>query len=99
MSSPVDSPATFVNELVGKKVIFRNLYINDSDKRKWFSLFIKIHGSDDECLGVFKSQQVKVISKPSKKKLTNKNRDRKFKIIFYKSLSASFNRQGNFLIK
>ncbi|KAJ3410016.1 hypothetical protein HDV05_004123 [Chytridiales sp. JEL 0842] len=48
--------------------IFRNLFINDEERRRNLTMFVKVKTMDDTVLGTFKSEPVKVISKPSKKK-------------------------------
>ncbi|KAJ3109324.1 hypothetical protein HDU97_007818 [Phlyctochytrium planicorne] len=52
------------------KAVFRQIFVSDSEQRRAFSLFIRIHSLDDEVMGTFRSEPIKVISKPSKKKQT-----------------------------
>ncbi|KAJ3114534.1 hypothetical protein HDU96_001996 [Phlyctochytrium bullatum] len=52
------------------RAFFRQLFMSDSEMRKAFSLFVRIHAADHSVLGTFRSEPIKVISKPSKKKQT-----------------------------
>eukprot|EP00055_Hartaetosiga_balthica_P014255 m.77448 g.77448 ORF g.77448 m.77448 type:complete len:684 (+) comp8543_c0_seq9:99-2150(+) len=51
----------------------RTLFIPDSDKRKSLCLYFKCFFDSGRDIGTFKSKPIKVISKPSKKKVNSKN--------------------------
>jgi hypothetical protein len=69
--------------------IFRSLFINDEERRRSLTMFVKVKTLDDTVLGTFKSEPVKVISKPSKKK-GSRNLDCKYIYMFFFADSFCF---------
>lgn len=59
--------------------VSKHLHINDADeKRKRVEVLVKITLGNGNLLGTFASKGIKVISKPSKKRQSVKNIERKF---------------------
>ena len=65
--------------IITGKCVSKQLYINDADeKRKKVEVLVKFMMAGDVELGTFASKPIKVISKPSKKRQSIKNMERKF---------------------
>lgn len=71
--------ANHPSTVVTGKCVSKQLYINDADeKRKRVEVLAKIQLGNGLQLGTFPSKGIKVISKPSKKRQSIKNMERKF---------------------
>jgi len=57
------------------RAIFKQVFVSDAEKRKSFQLHIKI-SVNDHVIGIFQSDPIKIVSKPSKKKQSTKNFER-----------------------
>lgn len=65
--------------LAGGRCVLKRLYINDADeKRKKVECLIKVQLANGLMLGTLSSRGIKVISKPSKKRQSVKNIERKY---------------------
>jgi hypothetical protein len=73
--------------LAGGRCVLKRLYINDADeKRKKVECLIKVQLANGLMLGTLSSRSIKVISKPSKKRQSVKNIERK---VLYNLYTAS----------
>lgn len=76
-SSVITTPS---DPVVSGKCVSKQLYINDADeKRKRVECLVKIQLANGFNLGTLASKGIKVISKPSKKRQSVKNMERKSK--------------------
>ena len=75
--------------LAGGKCVLRQLYINDADdKRKRVECLARLQLADGTPIGTLASKPVKVISKPSKKRLSVKNMDCRYLFCFFFYISS-----------
>lgn len=73
--------------VVSGKCVSKQLYINDADeKRKRVECLVKIQLANGFNLGTLASKGIKVISKPSKKRQSVKNMERKWLFVTLSSL-------------
>lgn len=71
------------NDMVGT-CVSKQLHISDADeKRKNVQVFVKVTLGNGNLLGTIPSKSIKVISKPSKKRQSLKNLERKFPSLFF----------------
>ena len=75
---PHPSPSTSHSVRTQNYCAAKTLFISDSDKRKHFQLACKVLFTNGHNMGTFLSKRIKVISKPSKKKHSMRNVERKF---------------------
>lgn len=70
--------------IITGKCVSKQLYINDADeKRKKVEVLVKFMMAGDLELGTFASKPIKVISKPSKKRQSIKNMERKSLLMLF----------------
>lgn len=73
--------------LAGGRCVLKRLFINDADeKRKKVECLIKVQLANGLMLGTLSSRGIKVISKPSKKRQSVKNIERKYLLQGYCTL-------------
>lgn len=74
----IDGSSSSTTSSVSGRCVSKQLYINDADeKRKRVEVLAKIQLANGLQLGTFPSKGIKVISKPSKKRQSVKNMERK----------------------